>query len=357
MSLRMRLSAMTALAFLLTVILATVTVGGTQTLLEVPQEPWAPICLAWLGVLSCAVLTLAGAWHVASGLLALAATRDEDVVSSRLGQALLRAVARRGAPAVRRTVAGTLLLGLATASPAAAQVSAPSDDLGWSPTSSETGAPPPERPAAPEPGTQEDEGPDAPADASAQPGQSAPSQPGQTPSDTGSDTASTGSSDSPGADVPLRPAQPRPSELVPPSGPPAADAAAATTAGGPEPHAGRVQAPGLLGAQAAQGAGQAPGRRPHPPRPQSRARSPHPSATNESVPTAGSGETVTVAPGDSLWQITRSLLEAARDGEVSDAEVLTSWPELYAVNVAAIGPDPSLIHPGTVLTVPDSLRR
>ncbi|EEH64961.1 hypothetical protein HMPREF0058_2176, partial [Actinomyces urogenitalis DSM 15434] len=156
----MRLSAMTALAFLLTVVLATVTVGGTQTLLTVPQEPWGPICLAWLGVLSCAVLTLAGAWHVASGLLALAATRDEDVVSSCLGQALLRAVARRGAPAMRRTVAGTLLLGMATASPAAAQGTTPGDDLGWSPTSSQADSPAPEQPAAPQPGPLEESAPD-----------------------------------------------------------------------------------------------------------------------------------------------------------------------------------------------------
>lgn len=269
MSLRMRLSAMTALAFLLTVVLATVTVGGTQTLLTVPQEPWGPICLAWLGVLSCAVLTLAGAWHVASGLLALAATRDEDVVSSCLGQALLRAVARRGAPAMRRTVAGTLLLGMATASPAAAQGTTPGDDLGWSPTSSQADSPAPEQPAAPQPGPLEE-----------------------------------------------------PSLPAVPSG---ADQRAT-------------------------------GHRPASPRPQERPRSPHPSQSHQATPQAGSRPTVTVEPGDSLWQITRRLLQAAKDGEVTDAEVLTSWPELYALNVAVIGPDPSLIHPGTVLTVPASLR-
>ena len=357
MSLRMRPSAMTALAFLLTVVLATVTVGGTQTLLTVPQEPWGPICLAWLGVLSCAVLTLAGAWHVASGLLALAATRDEDIVSSCLGQALLRAVARRGAPAMRRTVAGTLLLGMATASPAAAQGTTPGDDLGWSPTSSQADSPAPEQPAAPQPGPLEESAPDGAAGSegsSAQgeqggdPGQDVPSQPAEPP-------VEEAPAPSPGDEATLRPAQPRPSELVPPNASVSTDAAA--PAGAPHGEAGPAPAPLFQAGQATQGADQrATGHRPASPRPQERPRSPHPSQSHQATPQAGSRPTVTVEPGDSLWQITRRLLQAAKDGEVTDAEVLTSWPELYALNVAVIGPDPSLIHPGTVLTVPASLR-
>lgn len=50
--------------------------------------------------------------------------------------------------------------------------------------------------------------------------------------------------------------------------------------------------------------------------------------------------TWTVRPGDTLSAIAAAL--GVRGG----------WPALYAANRAAIGPDPGLIHPGTVLTVP-----
>lgn len=62
-------------------------------------------------------------------------------------------------------------------------------------------------------------------------------------------------------------------------------------------------------------------------------------------------ETYTVAPGDSLWRITAALLGA----QASDASIRNAWPQLYAANADAIGPDPSLIHPGQVLTVPNGL--
>ena len=50
---------------------------------------------------------------------------------------------------------------------------------------------------------------------------------------------------------------------------------------------------------------------------------------------------VVVRPGDTLWQI------AAR--HLGDPQ---RWPEIYALNDAAIGADPDLIHPATRLRLP-----
>lgn len=58
--------------------------------------------------------------------------------------------------------------------------------------------------------------------------------------------------------------------------------------------------------------------------------------------------TVTVHPGDSLWRITAGLLPAGSD----DARIAAAWPLVYAANRDVVGPDPGLIHPGDVLTVP-----
>ena len=57
--------------------------------------------------------------------------------------------------------------------------------------------------------------------------------------------------------------------------------------------------------------------------------------------------TVTVTPGDSLWSITATLAPSA-----TGAEIATLWPQLYLANSAAIGADPDLILPGTVLAIP-----
>lgn len=59
----------------------------------------------------------------------------------------------------------------------------------------------------------------------------------------------------------------------------------------------------------------------------------------------------TVAPGESLWSITAHLLPAGS----SPARIAQDWPTLYRANSEEIGADPSLIHPGAVLSVPDSL--
>ena len=64
-----------------------------------------------------------------------------------------------------------------------------------------------------------------------------------------------------------------------------------------------------------------------------------------------SSPTHTVAPGESLWSITARLLPAGS----SRAQIARSWPALYHANADVIGANPSLIRPGTVLTVPSSL--
>ncbi|SOD73109.1 hypothetical protein SAMN05892883_2403 [Jatrophihabitans sp. GAS493] len=57
---------------------------------------------------------------------------------------------------------------------------------------------------------------------------------------------------------------------------------------------------------------------------------------------------VTVAPGDSLWLIAAHRLGASASNE----QIAAEWPRWYAANAAAIGTDPGLIHPGSVLQAP-----
>jgi len=60
---------------------------------------------------------------------------------------------------------------------------------------------------------------------------------------------------------------------------------------------------------------------------------------------------VRVRPGDSLWSLSAVLLPAL----ATDAEVARAWRLLYAANRTEVGPNPDLIHPGTVLTIPPPL--
>lgn len=82
---------------------------------------------------------------------------------------------------------------------------------------------------------------------------------------------------------------------------------------------------------------------------------PTPAATPDAGPTPAGGptgqgpaRTVTVQAGDSLWRITAGLLPAGSD----DARIAATWPLVYAANRDVVGPDPGLVHPGDVLTVP-----
>ena len=73
-------------------------------------------------------------------------------------------------------------------------------------------------------------------------------------------------------------------------------------------------------------------------------------ATGPDAPPSSS-PTHTVAPGESLWSITAHLLPTGS----APAQIAQDWPALYRANSEAIGADPSLIRPGAVLSVPDSL--
>jgi nucleoid-associated protein YgaU len=62
---------------------------------------------------------------------------------------------------------------------------------------------------------------------------------------------------------------------------------------------------------------------------------------------------VVVAGGDCLWSIARRVLPRhATPGEVDRA-----WHRIYAANRAAVGADPDLIRPGTLLRLPAHLPR
>ncbi|HEY0949875.1 LysM peptidoglycan-binding domain-containing protein, partial [Nocardioides sp.] len=65
-------------------------------------------------------------------------------------------------------------------------------------------------------------------------------------------------------------------------------------------------------------------------------------ATGPVRPACGEeARTVVVRHGDSLWELAAVHLGDAR-----------RWPEIYALNRAAIGADPGLIHPDTRLRLP-----
>lgn len=59
-----------------------------------------------------------------------------------------------------------------------------------------------------------------------------------------------------------------------------------------------------------------------------------------------------VRAGDSLWLIAQRRLADPRP-----AEVVAAWRRLYRANRDAVGPDPDLLLPGTVLQLPTSKRK
>ena len=63
----------------------------------------------------------------------------------------------------------------------------------------------------------------------------------------------------------------------------------------------------------------------------------------ESVP-----DEVVIRRGDTLWDIAARVLGP----QATAAEIATEWPKWYVANRDVIGPDPDVIHPGTVLRAP-----
>lgn len=66
-------------------------------------------------------------------------------------------------------------------------------------------------------------------------------------------------------------------------------------------------------------------------------------------PEASQRHTHLVLPGDTLWDIAAETLAQRAD----DTEIAERWREIFIDNADALGPNPDLIHPGTVLHLPE----
>jgi LysM domain len=83
------------------------------------------------------------------------------------------------------------------------------------------------------------------------------------------------------------------------------------------------------------------------------ARTVTPPPTSSTAPPDGE-RWCTVRPGDSLWGLAEHLLREG-GGAASARDVDRAWRLLHRANRAAVGGDPDLIRPGTVLRVPAPL--
>ena len=66
------------------------------------------------------------------------------------------------------------------------------------------------------------------------------------------------------------------------------------------------------------------------------------------TPSGPAAGTVVVQAGDTLW----GLAARSLGPDATDAAIAAEWPRWYAANAPAIGPDPDVLLPGQVLTVP-----
>ena len=93
--------------------------------------------------------------------------------------------------------------------------------------------------------------------------------------------------------------------------------------------------------------------------------SPVPAPGDDPAPTvarAGTGapvaDAVTVAPGDTLWELAAEHLTAQQgpeqpaDTQPADAQVAAEWPRWWAANRDVVGADPDLLLPGQQLVPP-----
>lgn len=76
---------------------------------------------------------------------------------------------------------------------------------------------------------------------------------------------------------------------------------------------------------------------------------PLPSRTAPRATLSHRPDRLVVRPGDSLWLLASGLLP----DQAAAAAVDRTWRAIAAANRAAVGKDPDLIFPGTVLRVPD----
>ena len=112
-------------------------------------------------------------------------------------------------------------------------------------------------------------------------------------------------------------------------------------------------APDDLGWQAGSGESSAPRGEPAQPAPDVDKPAPAPGETAEDRAAGPSGSSTehVVGPGDSLWSITATALGPG----ATDEQIVRAWPLVYETNAERIGADPSLIHPGDALELPDAL--
>ena len=112
-------------------------------------------------------------------------------------------------------------------------------------------------------------------------------------------------------------------------------------------------APDDLGWQAGSGEPVAPRTEPAQPAPDVEEPAPAPGETAEDRAAGPSGSSTehVVGPGDSLWSITATALGPG----ATDEQIVRAWPLVYETNAERIGADPSLIHPGDALELPDAL--
>lgn len=112
-------------------------------------------------------------------------------------------------------------------------------------------------------------------------------------------------------------------------------------------------APDDLGWQAGSGESAAPRGEPAQPAPDVDKPAPAPDepAEDRAAGPSGSSTEHVVGPGDSLWSITATALGPG----ATDEQIVRAWPLVYETNAERIGADPSLIHPGDALELPDAL--
>lgn len=310
---RLQLLAVALAAGTLGAVLGLASARAAQGLAGTPAAWWG---MSQLGSAVVCLASGAGAlgalWHMASAALALVALRDELEAPGggpAARGAALALLDRWGAPMVRRIAAGVLIVGLGSSPAMAAADPQAGDDLGWQPTASATqdpsadggqgGSPqaPPAPPGPPsaQPQSPQPQNPQAPAPQPPAPEGQAPDSPGTAGPASPQQRA--------GATTPAPPVTPSPSD--------------------PQPPAPQGLEPGDSGTGS----------------PADRA--PDGSATGRHV----------VVRGESLWSITAGLLPQ----DAGNAGIARAWPVLYRANAQTIGPDPSLITPGTVLTIPADL--
>ena len=70
------------------------------------------------------------------------------------------------------------------------------------------------------------------------------------------------------------------------------------------------------------------------------------------APARAGAPAVVVRAGDSLWSLAEASLRSAGTARPTDQQVAQAWPRWWAANRSAVGDDPDLLLPGTVLRPP-----